>query len=116
VLKQYIESSQGDLLTTWLSIERAISNQTRALQRNKAKDQIRTPIDLDRAQYHACFGYITTTALRLVQEHYTSANKPLRPCTGVYTATWGLPCAHQLDRAKELGLSLLLEHFHEHWY
>jgi hypothetical protein len=116
VLKRYIESSQGDLLTTWRSIEQAVTNQIRALQCNRAKDQIRTPLDLDRPQYHACLGYITTPALRLVQDHYIHAKKPLGPCTGVYTATWGLPCAHQLERAKELGISLLVEQFHKHWY
>src|SRR5262245_57936829 len=54
--------------------------------------------------------------LRLVQKHYECAKKPLEPCTGVYTTTWGLPCAHKLEEVREQGVSLLPEQFHKHWY
>jgi hypothetical protein len=116
VLKQYIQSSQGDLLTTWRSIEQAVSNQIQTIKANSARDQMRTPLTLNRRHYHACFGYITTTALRLVQDHYDDSEKPLKPCTGVFNTTTGLPCAHMLEDVKEQQTSLLPEHFHKHWY
>ena len=62
-----------------------------------AKDRIRTPTELGRAQYHACFSYTTATALRLGHTNYIDSKKPLEPCTGVYRATTGLPCAHQIN-------------------
>ena len=74
------------------------------------------PIDLDRAQYHACYSSITTVALRLAQEHYDLAKKPLKACSGVYTATTGLPCAHRIEDIRGQGGSLLPEDFHKHWY
>ena len=53
-----------------------------------------------------CIYIYTTPALRQVHSNYTSAKRPLQPCTGVFTATTGLPCAHQVDYIRE-GLSLL---------
>ena len=116
MLKQYIQSSQGDLLTTWRSIEQAIANQIQTIKAKAAQDRIRTPLALDRRQYHACFGYITTTALRLVQDHYDLSERPFKPCTGVFNTTTGLPCAHMVEDIRERQISLLPEHFHKHWY
>lgn len=116
MIKQYIHSSQGDLLTTWRSIEQAVANQIQTIKANTAKDQMRTPLTLDRRQYHACFGLITTTALRLVQDHYEDSENPFKPCTGVFKTTTDLPCAHTLEDIKEQQTSLLPEDFHKHWY
>ena len=45
ILKKYIQSSQGDLLTTWLAIELAITNQITTINESVAKDRIRTPLE-----------------------------------------------------------------------
>jgi hypothetical protein len=70
LLKRYITSSQGDLLTTWLQIEQAVASQIQNIKDNAAKGRIRTPLHLNRDQYQACFGYITNIALRLVHSNY----------------------------------------------
>ena len=116
VIKRDILSSQADLITTCLSIEQSVANQIQNIKANAAKDRIRTPLNLDRAQYSACFNYITTPVLRQVHANYTSAKRPLQPCTGVFTATTGLLCAHRVDYIQEEGLSLLPDDFHLHWY
>ena len=54
--------------------------------------------------------------MRKVHSNYTGAKRPLQPCTGVFTATTGLPCAHRVDYIREEGLSLLPDDFHPHWY
>ena len=115
-IKRFILSSKGDLLMAWLSIEQAIALQIQNIKADAARDRIRTPLNLDRAQYSACFNYITTTALRQVHSNYTSAKRPLQPCTGVFTATTGLPCVHRVDYIREERLSLLPDDFHPHWY
>lgn len=116
LIKRYITSSQADLLTTWLSFEQAVANQIQSIRADAAKDRIRTPLNLDRAQYHACFRYITSTALRLVHSNYTSTERPFKPCTGVFKTTTGLPCAHRIEDIREQGISLLPRDFHPHWY
>ena len=70
VLKDDIESSQGDLLTTWRSIEQAVANQIQNIKASAASARIRTPLDIDRRQYHACFSQITVTALRLAHNNH----------------------------------------------
>jgi hypothetical protein len=83
-------------LTTWLLIERTVARQIHQLKGYTAQARIRTPVDLDQAQYHTYYSQITTVALRLAQEHYILAKKPLKACSRVYTATTGLPCAHRI--------------------
>jgi hypothetical protein len=56
------------------------------------------------------------TAIRLVEDQYFSLKRPFEACTGVFTATTGLPCGHRVQEAKELGISFLPEDFHLHWY
>jgi hypothetical protein len=121
VLKDYIPSSQGDLLSTWRSIEQAVANQIVSIKADAARDQIRTPIEIDQRQYHACFSQITVTALREVRDNHRNAlqkaralKKPLEPCTGVYTMTTGLPCAHKVEQTRQLGLQP--QDFHVHWF
>ena len=63
LLKRYITSSQGDLLTTWLQIQQAVSTQIQNIKTIAGKERMRTPLRLSRVQYQACFGYITNTAL-----------------------------------------------------
>jgi hypothetical protein len=117
LLKRYITSSQGDLLTTWLQIAQAVSSQIENIKAIAAKDRIKTPLHLNsRVQYQACFGYITNTALRLANANFTGSAKPLKACTGVFTRTTGLPCAHKINDIQYTGESLYPSDFHGHWH
>jgi hypothetical protein len=101
-------------LTTWLIIKRTVANQIHSIRGYTAQARIRTPVDLDQAQFHAYYSQITTVALRLAQEHYILAEKPLKPCSRVYTATTGLLYTHQIKDIRGQGGSLLPEDFHKH--
>ena len=46
-IKRYIASALADLLTTFLSIKQAVANQIQNIKANTAKDQIRTPLNLN---------------------------------------------------------------------
>ena len=93
-----------------------MTNQIQSIKNNAARDRIRTPLYLDQAQYSACFGYITVVALRKAHTNYTQKKRPFEPCTGVFTATTGLPCAHKIDDYRRLLVSLIPSDFHPHWY
>ena len=44
-------------------------------------------------------------------------SKPtLTPCSGLFTSSHGLPCAHELKRLLGIQEVLLLNHFHPHWH
>jgi hypothetical protein len=108
-------------LSTWRSIEQAVANQIAEIKACSARARTRTPIEIDQRQYHACFSQITVTALQDVRENHQKAlqkaralKKPLDPCTGVYTMTTGLPCAHKVEDTRQLGLQP--QDFHAHWF
>jgi hypothetical protein len=116
LLKHYITSSQGDLLTTWLQIRQAVSTQIENIKAIAAKERMRTPLRLSRVQYQAFFGHITNTALQLANANYTSSAKPLKPCTGVFKRTTGLPRAHKINDIQFARESLYPSDFHRHWH
>jgi hypothetical protein len=108
-------------LSTWRSIEQAVANQITEIKARSARARTRTPIEIDQRQYHACFSQITVTALQDVRKNHQKAlqkahalKKPLDPCTGVYTITTGLPCAHKVEDTRQLGLQP--QDFHAHWF
>ena len=52
----------------------AVAKQIRTIQRNDARNQIRTSLELDERTFGACFSTITTPALREVRRHNISIN------------------------------------------
>ena len=58
---------------------------------------------------------ITVIDLKLPIGIWPSA-KPLKPCTGVFKHTTGLPCAHKINDIQYTGESLYPSDFHGHWH
>jgi hypothetical protein len=80
-----------------------------------ACQQRATPLSLDRKMFQPLLGVVTWHALRLVVKHCDSMKLPLKPCTGTFTRSMGLPCAHICDEKKDLG-GLSIEDFDPHWF
>ena len=72
-------------------------------------------------------GHVTASlVLRVVSDSLSTNNKHiktiksassgpgLKPCTGAFTASMGLPCAHQVEAQKALNQGLQINDFHEH--
>jgi hypothetical protein len=115
-IKRYLggSKSKGDLLSSWLHIEAAVINQIIAISIRTNQQRDNTPINVERTIYQGCFGVVSWHALRLVEKHLESISLPLRPCTGSFVRSMGLPCAHICDAKKETGLTPA--DFHEYWY
>jgi hypothetical protein len=116
LLKSYLRRSTFDLFEAWKAIRLALNNQLSELRSNQAKQQIRTPLELDKAIYRAIQGWVSHEALRKVEEQRQLQWKDRPPspaCTGIFTRVYGLPCVHVL--ATRQGEPLLLEDFHSHW-
>ncbi|KID81747.1 transposase [Metarhizium guizhouense ARSEF 977] len=117
LIKIYLNTSQLDLFEAWRSIKLAVLNQLTELQANQAKQQIRTPIELSGTLYSNIRGWVSHEALRKVEEQRKRLLKNELPdCTGVFTATFGLPCAHVLEPLFHQDQPLQLQHFHTHWH
>ena len=116
LLKSYLRRSTFDLFEAWKAIRLALNNQLSELRSNQAKQQIRTPLELDKALYRAVQGWVSYEALRKVEEQRQLQWKdpaPSSTCTGTFTRIYGLPCVHVLTIRQDEPL--LLEDFHSHW-
>lgn len=83
------------------------------IESTKAVDRLHTPIELSRKLYEGCFGVVTWYALKLVASHIATIPRPLMPCTGTFTRSYGLPCVH-LCEARSIN-GLIPSDFHTHW-
>ena len=106
--------SKGDFLSTWRKIEDALNHQLITIASTKSKDRNAIPIEIDRTLFSSVFGVVTWYAMRRVLDHLNTVQYPLKECTGVFTRSMGLPCAHICDYKKVTGLELT--DFDQHWY
>lgn len=115
LLKGHIKSSQQDLFTAWNRIKQALLNQLAELRANQACQQIRTPLDLSGPLFSTIRGWVSHEALRKVDQQRRRLEGDIPACTGAFTRSQGLPCAHTLRPLIEDCLPLQLHHFHSHW-
>lgn len=117
LIKTYLDTSQLDLFEAWRAIKLAILNQVAELRDNQAKQQIRTPIELSGSLYSIVRGWVSHEALRKVEAQRKRLQQDSLPaCTGVFSATLGLPCAHTIQPLLRQNQPLQLQYFHAHWH
>lgn len=94
-----------------------LQNQLHDLHNRQSSQQTRTPIELSKSLYGNIHGWVSHEALRKVEEQLKRLKKPDLPgCTGVFTKTLSLPCAHTLKAVIRNEEALQLHHFHTHWH
>ncbi|KAL9564051.1 hypothetical protein ACKAV7_011825 [Fusarium commune] len=117
LLKSHLKKSTLDLFEAWRAMKHALLNQLAELRSNQASQQMRIPIELSGLLYSAIRGWVSHEALRKVEEQRKLLLKENLPgCTGAFSRSHGLPCAHTLKALQEQGQALRLEHFHTHWH
>ena len=117
LLKSHLKTSILDLFEAWRAMKHALLNQLAELWYNQVKKQTRIPIELSGSLYSIICGWISHEALRKVEEQRKRLLKGDLPnCTGSFTRSQGLPCAHILRGLQEQGQVLRLEHFHIQWH
>ncbi|KJZ69833.1 hypothetical protein HIM_10786 [Hirsutella minnesotensis 3608] len=116
LLKSHLKKSTLDLFDAWRAIRQALQNQLAELRSNQARQQIRVPVELFKPIYSAVRGWISHEALRKVEEQRKRLLKgDLPSCTGSFSRSWGLPCAHTIKSLEDEDEVLQLSHFHTHW-
>ncbi len=117
LLKSHLKKSTLDLFEAWRAIKQALLNQLAELRSNQARQHLRMPIELSGSIYGIVRGWISHEALRKVEEQRKRLLKDDMPqCTGRFSRSHGLPCAHKLKELQEQDQPLGLEHFHAHWH
>jgi len=115
LIKSHIKKSTIDLFEAWRLIKQAVVNQISELKHTRAYQGSRTPLDVSHKVFEAVYGLVSYQALQKVKEQMELLSKPtLTPCSGLFTSSHGLPCAHELKRLLGIQEVLLLNHFHPH--
>src|ERR1700722_2533452 len=103
-LKKYLggKKTRQSLYTTWRKMEAAIRDRLMNIEVSAAAERGSTPLTLDRKLFQSVFGVVTWHALHKVVDHCQTTEYPLKPCTGLFTQSMGLPCAHICDAKRHL--------------
>jgi hypothetical protein len=127
ILKRDLQMvSKNDLLSCIRSFEQTVKAQHRALKDRLDDARIRQPIKLLIPFYRDVINKVSPHALHKVHAiyeqylplHPRNHRKPPIPdgCTGVTTATMGIPCIHVIKQLYDTQQSLNMRDFHRHWH
>ncbi|CAG8458404.1 9522_t:CDS:2 [Cetraspora pellucida] len=120
-IKTYLHTSAGDLRNVRIKLSLAVNNQKQELDTKISSEKIRFPTFVQNNSLYANIkNKISNFALKKVDEQYqrikcATTQDPLPPCTGSFSSTMGLPCAHKIQ-IIENNQGLTLDDFHEHWW
>ncbi|CAG8702825.1 5351_t:CDS:2, partial [Ambispora leptoticha] len=120
-IKTYLRTSAGDLRDVRIKISLAVENQKKEVDTMAASEKIRFPIFVQSNSLYANIkGRVSTFSLKKIEEQYqkiknATTQEPLPPCTGSFSSTMRLPCAHKIQ-LLENNRSLILEDIYEHWW
>ena len=122
IMKQQLSNSIGDLKNVIDQFLLLLNNHhikhQAEIERMKTHQQYQhlKPIFRD------CHGIVSSYALEKVRQHMQSynlsaetvMNTVLRPCTGEFKTSMGLPCAHFIQECLRAKTSLQPDHFNIH--
>ncbi|CAG8613947.1 3445_t:CDS:2, partial [Cetraspora pellucida] len=112
---------EGDLHYIRTTISLAVTNQKKEIDAMVASERIHVPLfALNNPLYSNIRGKVSTFTLKKINEQCQKTNRaiteePLPPCTGSFSKTMGLPCAHTIS-LLENDQALTLDSIHEHWW
>jgi hypothetical protein len=125
VLKRDLQViSNNDLLSCIRSFEKTAREQHRTLKDKLDDARIQRPTKLLILLYHDVIGKVSPHALykvHAIYERYLPVRNHTKPpipdsCTGVTTATMGIPCIHVIKQRYDTERSLDMRDFHRHWH
>lgn len=118
VLKSYLQTSTGGLHRVCTTITLAVTNQKKEIDSIIESERIHTPIfACNNFLYTNLRGKISAFALQKINELHKriTSQEQLLLCTGTFSRTMGLPCAHYIQNLNA-NQSIPLENIHKHWW
>jgi len=114
VVKEYFNSSMGDLLTVAKNLRLSCLNHHREFVAKVNFEKLR--------DYHRFDGFfdnvrrrVSSFALDLIQSQIKKA-RPMLRCSGSFTRVYGIACAHVLEEKINLGILLEIGDFSQQWW
>ena len=87
----------------------------------QARQQTRKPTEhIGGGLFSALYGWVSHESMKKVEEQRKLLDRP-KPlvsstCTGAFTRSYGLPCAHKIKSLQDGNRCLRLDDFHQQWY
>ncbi|CAG8502740.1 2637_t:CDS:2, partial [Scutellospora calospora] len=121
MLKMYLQVSMGNLLVVHEKITLALENQYQEIKTKASQEMIRIPHALNKPFYAQVVSKVSEFALKKAHEQFLKASNatpenPLRPCSGTFKSSMGLPCSHVIQEFLDNNKCLQLDDFHQHWW
>ncbi|CAG8808909.1 23331_t:CDS:2, partial [Cetraspora pellucida] len=119
-LKSYLQMSTEDLHHVHTKISLAVTNQRKEFDAMIMSEHIRVPVFATNNSFYANIkAKVSSFTLKKINKQYqkakhATAQEPLLPCTGTFSKTLGLPCAHFIQHLGDQ--SLILNEIHKHWW
>ncbi len=114
MLKEYFNSSTGDLLTAVNNLHLSNKNQFCEFDATMEREKITVHHRHD-PMYDNVRGKISSTALELVQMQI-SAPRPRKECSGAFHSIYGIICGHTIDNKVAIGVKLEMDDFDRQWW
>ena len=117
-LKGNLQVSTGDLRMVYNKIDAMLINQHSEHNTIIGANKLQTPHISKGPFYAPLLSYISHYALGCLSDqcHLLSQSEELSQCTGSFTKSMGLPCAHKMhERIANNGV-LQLDDIHPHWH
>ncbi|KAE8996750.1 hypothetical protein PR001_g19771 [Phytophthora rubi] len=115
-LKSWLGTSSGDLLTVHTRMEHWWRQSIERHWVLHPNAEVYVPIRLRGKWFAAVIRVIHTHALLHCVESLQRMKTLLKPCTGSYEMTWGIPCGHSLHQRVATCVGLRPTDFHPHWW
>nr|XP_043637923.1 protein FAR1-RELATED SEQUENCE 5-like [Erigeron canadensis] len=110
-VKKYLEVSTGGFKEVKDKICLAVEHEFNEIKIRVASEKIQIPHNCDMPIFRDLLLSVSHFALQEIYKQYEKiSNGTMTPCTGHFTATMSLPCAHKIKGHREKSLSLELVH------
>ncbi|CAG8791740.1 20059_t:CDS:2 [Gigaspora margarita] len=119
VLKRYLQISVDDLHSVYEKISLLLENQYNKIKELVEKSKTRVSHTHNIPFYARLVTNISLYALKKIHEQFTKAlhasyNNPLKPYTGSFYASMGLPCVHMIQEHLANNQLLNLNDIHQY--
>jgi len=115
-LKQYLLVNTGDLRLVQERVSHFLTRQIHEHYTKSEQAKTRYYWDYRGPLFNEIRQFVTPPAMLEILKQKELTEDPLKPCSGQFRSSMGLPCNHELNQMKREGRNLHLSDIYEFWY
>ena len=115
-LKQYLLVNTGDLRLVQERVSHFLTRQIHEHYTKSEQAKTRYYWDYRGPLFNEIRQFVTPPAMLEILKQKELTEDPLKPCSGQFRSSMGLPCNHELNQMKREGRNLHLSDIYEFWH